>query len=171
MSGKPSKEPLSVRDLMGAADAREASPDEVEPALSDEERRIEVDGVVWRVEEGGRTRSGSGGDSGAPLLRVLFRKVTGRKEGGGDEPGDSTVEDRPDREGITVARALPELPDAALVDLLGRSRPWRSPEAVARGAGPAPKRKGARGSGSPGSGSPGSGSPGSGRSKGGRQGG
>lgn len=139
MSSDGQKEPLSVRDLMGPADSPPHAPRQVEPSLSDAERRIEVEGVGWAVEEGGRTRSGFSSDSGAPLLRVLFRKQSGGEGTGAEGDGDPDGEEpSPDREVMAVAQSLPQLSDVELVELLGRSRPWRSRDDVARGAGPAP---------------------------------
>lgn len=126
------KGPLSVRDLMGPVEPDTPSPEEVEASLRTAERIIEGEGVSWRAEEGGRATSGRANDSGAPLLRIIFFRTRLAGTDGSNE------EARPDREVLTVARRLDDLSHHQLVDLLDRSRPWRSPEEVARGAGPAP---------------------------------
>ncbi len=85
-----------------------------EPSLTGAERSLEAEGETWFVRSGGRTRSGTSPDSGAPLLLLLFYRVEG---------GDDTPEGDPDREAWAVAASLADLSDTQLRLYLSRSRP------------------------------------------------
>lgn len=70
----------------------------------------------WLVRSGGRTRSGTGLDSGAPLVLVFFHKR---------DPESGVVEEEPDREAWAVGRDPERWDPARLEDLLRKSRPFR----------------------------------------------
>jgi hypothetical protein len=78
----------------------------------------------WFVRVGGTQRTGTAPDEGATLLLLFFQRS---REG-----------DVPEREVLAPARSLDGLTDEALLELLGRSRPYRAraepaePQAVER---------------------------------------
>jgi len=75
-------------------------------------RTFLVRGEEWIAQVTGQTRSGSGSDSGAPLLYLGFASVGAP---------DLLV-----REGIAVARVLDDLSDEDLESLFVRARPYRT---------------------------------------------
>lgn len=66
-------------------------------------------GEEWTVRITGRTRSGTGSDSGAPLLYLSFARVDGSAN--------------PTREAIAVGTSLDDLSDDELETLLRRLSP------------------------------------------------
>lgn len=107
--GSPTR-PTPVRDLMRPDEAEaesSASPSPAPPPSVE----LEIDGIAWRVEVVGRTRSGTAPDTGAPLLLLRFRRET---EGEGREA---------EREAWAVSRSLSDLSELQLEELFGRSRP------------------------------------------------
>jgi hypothetical protein len=72
-------------------------------------RFFESDGETWVVREVGQTRSGTGSDSGAPLLLLEFAR--------------SIDPEKPLRKNLAVATSLDALGDEELGELLQRSRP------------------------------------------------
>jgi hypothetical protein len=100
--------PTPVRDLMGAPEVEPP-----EPSLTGAERSLEDGENTWVVRSGGRTRSGTAPDSGAPLLLLLFFRVE----------GDDAPKEDPDREAWAVAASLADLSDTQLRLYLSRARP------------------------------------------------
>ena len=99
--------PTPVRDVM-------ADSDETHEAASDiPSRTFESDGDVWVVRVEGRTRSGYGPDTGAPLLHLRFYR------------GEDASE--PERHLVLPGKSLDPLYDAELVTALQRARPWGPP--------------------------------------------
>ena len=87
------------------------------PSLSEAEIPFESEGVRWVARSGGRTRSGTAPDSGAPLLLVLFYRV--EEEGTADEP---------EREVWAVKHGMDDLTESEVERLLARSRPFQTVE-------------------------------------------
>lgn len=91
---------------------------------------LDVDGEEWVVREGGRLSAGIGRDTRAPLLHLIFARAA--------EP------ERPLRELLTQGRALADLADAELPELLARARPYRERQ-ERQEVFPDTRRKGGRG--------------------------
>jgi len=96
--------PTPVRALMEADEAARSQVADERPA-----RIFQVEDEQWLARAAGLGRSGSGQDSGAPLLLLRLRRVAGVKV---DE-----------REALVVARTLDELSDEELRRALSASRP------------------------------------------------
>jgi len=87
-------------------------------------RIITADGAEWTVTAAGSTRSGTGSDRGAPLLLVRFER-----NGVGSGMGSSGAEAR---EALAVTTSLDDMGDAALLELMARTRPVPAPHAATR---------------------------------------
>jgi hypothetical protein len=113
MSPDPEQEPngpprpTPVRVLMEADEAAESQAAAERPA-----RTFQVEDEQWLVRAAGFGRSGSGQDSGAPLLLLRLRRVAG--------------EEVDEREALVVARTMDELSDEELGRAVSTSRPARS---------------------------------------------
>ena len=93
-------------------------------------RSIEVEGEGWVVREGGRLSAGVGRDTPAPLLHLVFARAA--------DP------ERPALETLAPGRALDELSELELGDLLARARPYRERH-ERREVFPDTRRKGGKG--------------------------
>ncbi len=102
---RPSR-PTPVRAAMGKSQPLKAE----SQAPS---RIFDLEAQRWIVRAAGATRSGTGSDTGAPLLFLTFARE--------EEP------DRPVREAIAVASDLEALTWDELEELFARSRPFREP--------------------------------------------
>ncbi|GEM_PF-2825905 len=132
----PPSAPTPVRDLMPDT-GDSVSEDEIEPSAAPEVSiEFQAEDESWIALSGGRTHSGTGPDSGALLLLVLFRQA-----------GDP--EDRIRREAWAPVRSLEELSSVQLAELLDRSRPFRETDPSGGGEtadhGGREKRRGGRG--------------------------
>jgi len=145
--GESASTPTPVRELMGAdplpARARGDGdlPVEQEPVGA----AFRAEGVDWIAEVMGKTRTGEASDSGAVLLLLGFRQVRSGSRGGSsvEREQGGPEEGAPEREAWSVARSLDDLSEVQLVELLARSRPWRSPaeEDLTAGRRPGPGRQ------------------------------
>ena len=70
----------------------------------------------WVARVGGSTRSGTGSDSGVPLVLLLFHRR---------DPDSGVVDSRPEREAWAVQRDLYGWRPDRLEEMLARSRPFR----------------------------------------------
>ena len=108
--GRPepgAREPFPVP----ARETIEAVPREPLRPIEVASRSIHANGEEWIVSEGGRTSSGRGTDSRAPLLFLLFARAA--------DP------DEPVREILSAVPGLDHLGDDELVALLVRAREYR----------------------------------------------
>ncbi len=93
-------------------------------------RTIRAGSEDWVIREAGRTASGTGGDSRAPLVLLFFARA--------EEP------ERPLRELLTGAGRLHDFTDDYLIDLLAASRPVR-PEQDRQEVFPDTRKRGGKG--------------------------
>ncbi len=85
---------------------------------------VDLDGTPWRVEVGGRSRTGLRGEPHAPLLLLIFKPGSPAPDGG----------EQPPLEVLAVARTLDALTDHHLDGLLAQARPLRPPSEAGRPA-------------------------------------
>lgn len=74
---------------------------------------VDVDGEPWRVAVSGRVRVGHAGDSGAPLLLIVFARPE--------------APDQPIREALATGTELGRISHHEISEIFRRSRPWVPP--------------------------------------------
>lgn len=110
--------PVPVRRVAADVEPDDVSvPESPESGASEGETEVLLPGGEWVIRSGGQTRSGVPGDSGAPLLLVLFHRR---------DPKSGAVEAKPAREVWTVGRDIEAFDSAKLTELVARSRPYRA---------------------------------------------